>query len=321
MKQPLPYRDFGTWIAEHFPYKVQKLPIDAGLTCPNRDGRLGWNGCIFCNNEAFNPLYNKKNLSLSEQIAAGKNFFARKYPQMHFIAYLQAYTNTYSSIPRLKDIYETVLKEDGIEGISIATRPDCVDENLLDFLQELSRHTFVIVEYGIETTNDKTLSFINRGHDFSCAQRIVELTAKRGIYTCGHVILGLPGEDKEENLRQADIISAMPLTILKIHQLQVIRNTTLEKLYEQAPFPLYTVEEYIELLADYIQRLRSDIVLERFVSQTPKHLLVAPHWGIKPQEFNERLVEYMQNNQIWQGKKACDINISCSVTNKENPAW
>lgn len=298
----LPYRDYGSWMERMFPFKVQKLPLDAGFTCPNRDGRLGWGGCSYCNNEAFTPNYHRQKHLISEQIQAGKEFFQRKYPKMRFIAYLQAHTNTYAQTSYLKSLYEQVLQEKDIVGLVIATRPDCVNEELLDYLQEISKRTFIVVEYGIETANESTLKKINRGHNFMCSQNAVQQTANRGILTCGHIILGLPGEDHAESLRQASIISRLPLNILKIHQLQIVKNTQMEQWYNKDPFPLYSIDEYVALLAGYIQRLRSDIVLERFVSQTPPHLLVAPNWGVKPQEFNERLIKYMYEKNVWQGK-------------------
>lgn len=221
---------------------------------------------------------------------------------MKYLAYFQAFTNTYSSLDNLKRLYEEALSVDGVVGIVIGTRPDCISDELLDYFQELNRRTFVLVEYGIETTNDKTLQFINRGHDFACSRRAIEKTSERGILTGGHIILGLPGEDKEESIRQAHDISALPLDILKIHQLQVIRGTRLARLYEVLPFHLYSVDEYVRLVAEYVQHLRPSLILERFVSQSPKELLVAPRWGLKNYEFTNLLNNYMRENHITQGK-------------------
>ena len=204
---------------------------------------------------------------------------------MKYLAYFQAFTNNYASIDSLKRMYEEALQEEDVVGIVIGTRPDCISTPLLDYLEELSRQTFLIVEYGIETANDETLRRINRGHDFECSRKAVEATAERGIITGGHIILGLPGEDRQESLRQAPIISSLPLTILKIHQMQIIRGTRLAEEYAQNPFPLYTLEEYVHLIADYIQLLRKDLVLERFVSQSPPELLIAPRLGIKNYQF------------------------------------
>lgn len=296
------YNDFSHWIRRQFPFRVQKISVDAGFSCPNRDGRLGTGGCIYCNNETFSPAYCNRRKSVTEQLEDGKMFFARKYPDMKYLAYFQAFTNTYASFDKLKALYEEALDVENVVGIVIGTRPDCVSTDLLDYLQELSSRTFVLVEYGIETTNDETLMFINRGHDFECSRKAVEETKKRGILTGGHVILGLPGEDEQESFRQAGIISSLPLDILKVHQLQVIRGTRLACSYEEKPFHLYSVDEYIHLIAGYIQRLRATIVLERFVSQSPKNLLLAPKWGLKNYEFTNLLNNYLLRNNITQGE-------------------
>ncbi len=296
------YNDFGHWIRRQFPFRVQKISVDAGFSCPNRDGRLGTGGCIYCDNETFSPAYCNRRKSVTEQLEDGKMFFASKYPDMKYLAYFQAFTNTYASLDKLKALYEEALGVENVVGIVIGTRPDCVSPDLLDYLQELSNRSFVLVEYGIESTNDETLSFINRGHDFECSRKAVEETKKKGILTGGHIILGLPGEDEQESFRQAGIISSLPLDILKVHQLQVIRGTRLARLYEEKPFHLYSVDEYIHLVAGYIQRLRPTMVLERFVSQSPKNLLLAPKWGLKNYEFTNLLNNYLLRNNITQGE-------------------
>ena len=283
------YHDFGTWIRNQLPFRVQKISIDAGFTCPNRDGRIGIGGCIFCDNKSFNPSYCSHKKSVTEQLEDGKRFFAKKYPDMKYLAYFQAYTNTYDVVDKLKQLYEEALKVEDVVGIVIGTRPDCVSSELLDYLEELNKRTFLIVEYGIESCNDDTLRYINRGHDFACIRKAVEETAKRGIYVGGHVIMGLPGEDASESLRQAPIISSLPLTMLKIHQMQIIKGTRLAKIYKERPFHLYTIEEYIDLITQYIGLLRSDLVLERFVTQSPPEMLIAPKWGLKNYEFTNLL--------------------------------
>lgn len=283
------YHDFGTWIRNQLPFRVQKISIDAGFTCPNRDGRIGIGGCIFCDNKSFNPSYCSHKKSVTEQLEDGKRFFAKKYPDMKYLAYFQAYTNTYDAVDKLKLLYEEALKVEDVVGIVIGTRPDCVSSELLDYLEELNKRTFLIVEYGIESCNDDTLRYINRGHDFACTRKAVEETAKRGIYVGGHVIMGLPGEDASESLRQAPVISSLPLTMLKIHQMQIIKGTRLAKIYKERPFHLYTIEEYIDLITQYIGLLRSDLVLERFVTQSPSEMLIAPKWGLKNYEFTNLL--------------------------------
>lgn len=297
----LPYNDFGSWLRSHFPFKVQKISVDAGFSCPNRDGRISTGGCSFCNNSTFNPPYCDKNKKIKEQLETGKRFFSRKYPDMRYLAYFQAYTNTYGTVEHLKTMYEEALETENVVGIVIGTRPDCVNDELLDYLAQLSRQTFVIVEYGIESANNDTLMRINRGHTFECSCRAIKETAERGIITGGHVILGLPGEDAEESLRQATLISSTKLNILKIHQLQIIRGTKLEREYQKDMFSLYTADEYISLLARYIRLLRKDLVIERFTSQSPKELLAAPDWGLKNHEFANLFVNYLRKNNIYQG--------------------
>ena len=219
----------------------------------------------------------------------GKQFFARKYPDMKYLAYFQAFSNTYAPLPHLRQLYEEALAVEDVVGLVIGTRPDCLPDSLLDYLEELNQHTFLIVEIGIESANNQTLQRINRGHTFECSRDAIERTHARGILTCGHVILGLPGEDREEILRQAPIISSLPLDILKLHQLQIIRGTKLADEYIEHPFHLFTPDEYIDLIINYLQHIRKDLVLERFVSQSPPELLIAPHWGLKNYEFTNLL--------------------------------
>ena len=295
------YYDYGTWIRHRFPFRVQKISVDAGFTCPNRDGRLSTGGCIYCDNRTFNPAYCQRQDSITQQLEAGKLFFARKYPEMKYLAYFQAYTNTYASIDHLRQLYEEALRVKDVVGIVIGTRPDCVSDELLDYLEDLNRHTFLIVEYGVESANDETLQRINRGHSFAQSRVAIEKTHQRGILTGAHIILGLPGEDAQENLRQAPVISSLPIDILKIHQMQIIQGTRLAAEFERNPFHIYNIDEYIRLIANYIQRLRKDLVLERFVSQSPKDLLIAPHWGLKNHEFTDLLNNYLKQHNIHQG--------------------
>lgn len=295
------YCDYGTWIRSRFPFRVQKISVDAGFTCPNRDGRLSTGGCIYCDNRTFNPSYCQRHDSITRQLEAGKQFFARKYPEMKYLAYFQAYTNTYASLDHLKAIYEEALRVQDVIGIVIGTRPDCISDALLDYLEELNQRCFLIVEYGVESANDDTLRRINRGHTFEQSRQAIVQTHERGILTGAHIILGLPGEDTQENLRQAPVISSLPIDILKIHQMQIIRGTRLAEMFEREPFHIYDVDEYISLIASYIQRLRKDLVLERFVSQSPNDMRIAPHWGLKNHEFTDRLNNYLKEHDIHQG--------------------
>ena len=288
------YIDYGSWIRQQFPFRVQKIAVDAGFTCPNRDGLVGTGGCTFCNNQTFNPSYCDHKKSVSQQLEEGKQFFTRKYPDMKYLAYFQAFSNTYAPLPHLRQLYEEALAVEDVVGLVIGTRPDCLPDSLLDYLEELNQHTFLIVEIGIESANNQTLQRINRGHTFECSRDAIERTHARGILTCGHVILGLPGEDREEILRQAPIISSLPLDILKLHQLQIIRGTKLADEYIENPFHLFTPDEYIDLIINYLQHIRKDLVLERFVSQSPPELLIAPNWGLKNYEFTNLLNKRMR---------------------------
>ena len=296
------YTDFGSWLKEQFPFKVQKISINAGFSCPNRDGIIGVGGCTYCNNQTFSPDYCNKDHSITSQLEEGKAFFSRKYPEMKYLAYFQAYTNTYGNIEKLKSMYEEALKVEDVVGIVVGTRPDCMSDELLDYFDELNKRTFLIIEYGIESANDKTLSHINRGHDFKCSRSAIERTSERGILTGGHIILGLPGEDAEESIRQAPLISELKLNILKIHQLQIIRGTKMAEEFTQNPFHLYTADEYISLISRYIQYLRKDLILERFVSQSPKNLLIAPDWGLKNYGFTDKLKSYLIRSGSTQGR-------------------
>lgn len=298
------YNEFGPWLKEKVGEKVQKISINAGFTCPNRDGRLGVGGCTYCNNQTFNPAYCRTERTVAEQLEEGKNFFARKYPEMKYLAYFQAYTNTYGELEEIKAKYEEALSVDGVVGLVIGTRPDCMPDELLDYLEALNRRCFLIVEYGIESTYDKTLVRINRGHDFQCTRDAVERTASRGIITGGHMILGLPGETPEEIRAQAATISSLPLDTLKLHQLQLIKGTRMAEEYETSPqdFHLYSADEYVDLVIDFVELLRPDIVLERFVSQSPSSLLAVPGWGLKNYEFVEKVRRRMKERKTWQGR-------------------
>lgn len=299
------YNEFPSFLKRYFPYKVQKISLNAGFTCPNRDGNKGYGGCTYCNNQTFNPDYCRTEKPISLQLEEGKRFFARKYPEMKYLAYFQAYTNTYGELDSLKRKYEEALAVDGVVGLVIGTRPDCMPDSLLSYLEDINKHTFLLVEYGIESTNDETLRRINRGHTFGAVVDAVERTAACGILTGGHVILGLPGETRQSIVAQAEDLSRLPLATLKMHQLQLIRGTRMALEYEQHPedFHLFDVEEYIGLVIDYVEHLRPDIVLERFVSQSPKELLIAPDWGLKNYEFNHRVQKRMKELGAYQGKK------------------
>ena len=303
MAQQFLYNEFPLFLKRYFPYKVQKISLNAGFTCPNRDGTKGQGGCTYCNNQTFNPEYCRTEKTIKVQLE--ERFFAHKYPEMKYLAYFQAYTNTYAGLESLKRKYEEALSVDDVVGLVIGTRPDCMPDELLQYLENLNRQTFLLVEYGIETTCDETLKRINRGHTYADTVETVQRTAARGILTGGHVILGLPGESHDDMVSQAGVLSELPLTTLKMHQLQLIRGTRMAYEYEQNPagFHLFNdVNEYIELVIDYIEHLRPDIVPERFVSQSPRELLIAPDWGLKNYEFTARVQKRMKERGAYQGR-------------------
>lgn len=306
MKEPNRYREFGPWLSEAVGCKVQKISINAGFTCPNRDGTIGWGGCTYCNNQTFNPAYCDTQKSITQQLEEGKRFFSRKYPQMKYLAYFQAYTNTYGGLEDLKRKYEEALSVSDVVGLVIGTRPDCVSDELLEYLAQLQKQAFVLVEYGIESTHDEVLQRINRGHDYACVVRAVEATAEHQIPVGGHIILGLPGMQQVDKFvaDEAARLSALPLTTLKLHQLQLIRGTVMAEEYAQHPsdFHLFSADEYIDTVIDFVEHLRSDIVLERFVSQSPASLLAIPGWGLKNYEFVDRVRKRMEQRNAWQGR-------------------
>ena len=309
MNREMLYNDLSGFLAMHFPCKVQKISINAGFTCPNRDGSVGYGGCTYCNNQTFNPTYCHTGKSVTQQLEEGKRFFVRKYPEMKYLAYFQAYTNTYGELAVLKQKYEEALSHPGVVGIIVGTRPDCMPDGLLEYFADLSRHTFVLVEYGVESTCDETLRRVNRGHDFAASVDAICRTAEMGIAVGAHMILGLPGENREMILSHADKMSWLPLDTIKLHQLQLILHTRMAAEYKSNPndFHLYDVDEYIDLAIDFAERLSPHIAIERFVSQSPAELLIAPNWGIKNYEFTARLLKRMKERDTWQGKLFTEV--------------
>ena len=296
------YKEFGTWLQAELGCKAQKLSVDAGLTCPNRDGTLGRGGCTFCDNRTFNPAYCRQGGSITDQLEAGKRFFARKYPTMKYLAYFQSYSNSYGTLSHLKELYEEALRVPDVVGLVIGTRPDCMPDALLEYLEELNRHTFLLVEYGVESANEETLVRVNRGHTFAQARECIIRTAQRGIRVGVHMILGFPWETRSELIRQAQLIASLPITTLKLHQLQVIRGTQLAREYELHPWPLPTAEEYVDLVLEYISHLPSSLVLERFVSQSPPEYVIAPRWGLKNHEFSALVKKAIQKRSTQLGQ-------------------
>lgn len=307
IQHPINY--YNEELRRQFNERVQKISIHAGFTCPNRDGSKGVGGCTYCNNQSFHPEYCAPIKTPLQQMEEGIGFFHHKYKAQKYLAYFQAYTNTYGSIDKLKSMYESVLVHPKVVGLVVGTRPDCVSEELLDYFAELSKRYYVMIEYGVESTSDKTLEFINRGHTYQEAVEAIHATAGRGIFVGAHLIIGLPFESREEILGHADRLSQLPLTMLKLHQLQIVKGTKMALQYTQNPewFNLYTVEEYIDLAICFLERLSPHIAIERFVSQSPHELLLAPDWGVKNYQFTDKLNALIASRSTWQGRY-CRLN-------------
>ena len=301
-----PYNSYAAYFRRLFGSRVQKVAVNAGFTCPNRDGKISTGGCTFCNNSAFTPSYCQPTKSVSEQIAEGIEFHRRRYrTASRYLAYFQSFSNTYAPIEQLKSLYDEALSNPLVAGIVVGTRPDCVDEEKLDYFATLAENHYVALEYGIESCNDAVLAAVNRGHDFATAERAVRMTAERGIHCGAHFILGLPGQSDEELIAQTDKINSLPLTTVKFHQLQVFRGTIMAEQYDADPekFRFWSVEEYIELFSEILARLRPDIVVERFASEAPPRYHYGRNWGLVRNEtlwmmLEKRLLE----KSVYQGK-------------------
>ncbi len=299
------YRDLPSFFRTYLGERVQKLSIDGGFTCPNRDGTKGWGGCAYCNNESFNPEYCRSVSGISEQIGAGIRFFDAKYKGQKYLAYFQAYSNTYAPLEVLRQKYEEALAHPQVAGLVIATRPDAVNGEILDYIAGLARRYYVCVEYGVESVNDEVLAGIHRGHGFGAAEKAIRETAGKGIFVGAHLIFGLPGESRISMVEGALRLCGLPLHVLKLHQLQIIRDTPLAREYQSAPekFRLYSLEEYLDLVAEVIERMNPAVYLERFVNQAPAGYVIAPQWGIKNYEFTAKLEKKLKERNTWQGKK------------------
>ena len=296
------YNAFGQYMKELYHRPVYKVNVDAGFTCPNRDGSVATGGCIYCNNDSFRPSACTSTTSLKEQIAKGIPYLRSRYGAEQFIVYFQPYTNTYASVDILERLYRQALDNPGVVGLAIGTRPDCVDEEKIALLERLGRDHFILIEYGLQSIYDKSLAFINRGHDYACFKQALELTAGRGIHIGAHLILGFPTETREEMLGMADELSELPLEFLKIHQLQVIRETALADLYAEQPFPTFGYQEYIEMLSDFLERLSPGIVLQRLFAAAPDEILIAPVWNKTRSELLNDLDAHMARRDAFQGK-------------------
>lgn len=285
--------------------RVQKVSIDAGFTCPNRDGSKGVGGCTFCNNAGFTPSYLREEREIIRQIETGLDFFGRRYPNTrHFVAYFQAYSNTYAGVDQLRAVYEAALAHPKIDGLVIGTRPDCVPDDVLDYLAELSRTKIVELELGIESCDDATLARVNRGHTFAEAERAVCRAAARGLDVAAHIMFDLPGESRESMLAGAGKLSALPLTSLKLHQLQIIKGTQLANQWRKDPasLPIMGPEDYLAVVVDFLERLSPDIAIQRVGSEVPPSHKLAPEWNMRLHELLPRLEDLLLERNTWQGR-------------------
>ncbi len=297
------YNAFGQYMKDLYHVPVYKVNVDAGFTCPNRDGTVATGGCIYCNNDSFRPAACTSTSSLREQIEKGIPYLRSRYGAEKFIVYFQPYTNTYASVDILERLYREALDNPGVIGLAIGTRPDCVDKGKIALLETLAQDHFVLVEYGLQSIYDKTLEFINRGHDYACFKNALAMTVDRGIRVGAHLILGLPTETRGETLAMADELSQLPIEFLKIHQLQVVKETALAELYAAKPFPTFGYEEYLSMLADFIERLSPRIILQRLFAAAPDDILIAPVWNKTRSEFLRDLDIVMEKQGSFQGKK------------------
>lgn len=289
------HRDFPDFLAGHFPWKMQKLGIDAGFTCPNRDGTIGYGGCSYCNNRSFSPGYCRETRSIAGQLEMGKKFFGAKYPDMKYLAYFQAYTNTHHpDTDHLMTLYREACDVEDVKGVIIGTRPDCVTPGLLARLKSLP---WVMMEYGAESSHDTTLERVNRGHTWADTVRAVTMTAEAGIPVGLHLIMGLPGETRDDMLTTIERVNRLPVDTVKIHQLQLIKGTRMAADVESGLYDItrFTPEEYAALCVDIAGILRGDIAIERFVSQSPPDLLIYPRWGLKNYQFVHLLEKIYQH--------------------------
>jgi len=277
------YNSYSEYFKQQFGERVQKVSVDAGFTCPNRDGELAFGGCTYCNNDAFNPSYCSPAKSITQQLEEGIEFHLKRYRRANkYLAYFQTYSNTYGKLEHLKKIYAEALNHPKVIGLVIGTRPDCIDEEKLKYFQELNKDKYIILEYGIESCYNKTLEKINRQHTFEQSVEAIEKTASFGIKTGAHIIFGLPGETREEMLQEAKILSELPLNNIKFHQLQIIKNTAMAKNYMDSPknFNLFSMEDYVEFIIEFIANLNPNFIIERFTGEVPPRFLAGPNWGL-----------------------------------------
>lgn len=300
-----PFYTYNQYLKKVFGKPAQKLSINTGLTCPNRDGTKGLNGCTYCNNRSFSPYYTDVKISIANQLARGMKKFAAKKNTPLFLAYFQSYSNTYSYVNSLREMYYEALNYPGIKGIVISTRPDCLNNEILDLLSEISEKCYLSVELGVESTEDKTLKKINRCHTFNDSVEAIKKIASRNIPVGAHLIIGLPGENPETFVNHAKQLSQLPISMIKMHHLQILKHTQMASDYLQKPseYSLLYPNEYLEIVIKMLEEIPENIVMQRFLNESPAHLLIAPKWnGLKNYQFVNTLVNTMNQQHTWQGK-------------------
>jgi radical SAM protein (TIGR01212 family) len=300
---PKRYYDFNTYLRNRFGCRVQKITIDAGLTCPNRDGRLGTDGCIYCNARGSGTGAYARGMSVSEQLLQGKQALARRYKAQKFIAYFQSFSNTYAPLDRLETLYSEALAVTDIVGLSIGTRPDCVSDAVLSLLQGYARKHLIWIEYGLQSSHDRTLKRINRGHDFACFENAVAATRNRGIKICAHVVLGLPGETKQDMLATAETIGSMGLDGVKLHVLYVVQGTAMERLYREGRYRCLEQQEYVDLVCGFLEYLPPEMVIQRLTGDPHPGELVAPAWTLKKAETLDLIHAALAARDTRQGRR------------------
>jgi radical SAM protein (TIGR01212 family) len=299
------FNAYADYFRKVFGERVQKLSVNAGFTCPNRDGTKGRGGCTFCDNRAFNPSYNEACKSVRQQLDEGIVFHKNRYRKVRkYLAYFQAYSNTYAPLEELKAIYQPAMEHPDVVGIVIGTRPDCVDHEKLDYFEQLAKERYLVIEYGIESIYDATLAAVNRGHTFEETRRAITETAARGINAGGHMIIGLPGETREQWLSSAEVLSGLPLHSIKFHQLQIIRGTVMERQYRADPgkFHFFEMEEYLQLMADIVEKLDPRIVVERIAGEVNPGTAAREGWGLRYDRVLSRFEEILEERNTWQGR-------------------
>lgn len=297
------FNAFGPYLREVFGTVVYKVNVDAGFTCPNRDGSLGRGGCIYCNNDSFRPSKCRPDMSVRQQIENGISYLSNRYRAKKYLVYFQPFTNTYAPVEELERLYMEALSVPDVIGLAVGTRPDCVDEEKMRLLEHFASNSFILVEYGLQSIYDRSLEFIRRGHDYETFLDAISLTKGRGIHIGAHIIVGLPTETRDESLAMADEVSRLPIGFLKIHQLQIVKNTSLAGLYAETLFHVFQYEEYLDFVVDFVRRLSSEIVIQRLFATSPDDILIAPHWGKSRQEIIRDIYERFVHRDAFQGSQ------------------